>query len=122
VRDMDHAQRLRDLYAAFNARDFDALLAAMADDVDWPNAWEGGRLRGRDAVRAYWTRQWGEIDSRVDPVTITELPDGRVAVDVKQTVFSLGGELLDERRVRHVYDLRDGLVTRMDVEEPRAED
>ena len=54
-----------DLYAAFNARDIDAVLARLDADVDWPNAWEGGRLRGREAVRAYWTRQWAAIDGRV---------------------------------------------------------
>jgi uncharacterized protein YbjT (DUF2867 family) len=37
-------QRLPDLYASFNARDVDAVLAATAADVDWPNAWEGGRV------------------------------------------------------------------------------
>ena len=83
----------------------------MTADVDWPNAWEGGRLHGREAVRDYWTRQWAEIDSRVDAVEIAELPDGRIAVEVDQTV---DGQPMG--RVRHVYTLRDGLVARMDVE------
>ena len=34
-------------YAAFNARDVDATLAAMHPDVDWPNGMEGGRVRDR---------------------------------------------------------------------------
>ena len=42
------ALTLRGLYRAFNARDFDALLACMTEDVDWPNAREGGRVRGRE--------------------------------------------------------------------------
>ena len=41
---------LQELYAAFNARRLDTLLAAMTDDVDWPNAWEGGRVVGHDGV------------------------------------------------------------------------
>jgi hypothetical protein len=113
---MDTEQRLRELYAAFNARDLDAALAGMREDVDWPNAWEGGRLRGREAVRAYWARQWDAIDARVEPVTITTRPDGRVAVDVHQVVRELDGGLLDEGRVVHVYTLTGGLVARMDVE------
>ena len=117
---MDDEQHLRTIYAAFNARDIDAVLAALAEDVDWPNAWEGGRLRGREAVRAYWTRQWAEIDGRVEPVDIEALGDGRFAVDVAQTVRDLDGQLLSEGRVRHVYELREGLVVRMDVEEPAA--
>jgi hypothetical protein len=31
-------QRLRQLYDAFNSRDIETALAAMTDDVDWPNA------------------------------------------------------------------------------------
>ena len=108
---------MRSLYDAFNARDIDSVLAAMVDDVDWPNAWEGGRLRGRDAVREYWTRQWAAIDPRVDPVAIVERADGRVEVDVAQVVRTLDGELVGEGRVLHVYELRDGLIGRMDVEE-----
>ena len=59
-----HEQTLRSLYQAFNKRDIDAVLAAMSEDVDWPNAWEGGRVHGKQAVRAYWTRQWQEIDPK----------------------------------------------------------
>ncbi|HSJ72872.1 MAG TPA: nuclear transport factor 2 family protein [Miltoncostaeaceae bacterium] len=114
---MDRADRLRRLYAAFNARDIDALLAAMTADVDWPNAWEGGRLAGREAVRGYWIRQWAAIDPRVEPLGVVERPDGRVAVDVRQTVRGLDGGLLAEGRVRHVYAFTGGLVSRMDVEE-----
>ena len=50
---MHDEQRMRALYDAFNARDMDTVLAAMTDDVDWPNAWEGVRVHGRDAVRSY---------------------------------------------------------------------
>ena len=115
---MDDEQRLRDVYAAFNARDLDTALAAMADDVDWPNAWEGGRVHGREAVREYWTRQWAAIDSHVEPTAITSQPDGRIAVGAHQTVRDLDGELSVDTHVQHVYTLNGGLVTRMDVEEP----
>ena len=55
---------------------------------------EGGREHGHDAVRAYWTRQFGLIDSRVEPVGFETLDDGRVAVRVHQVVRSLDGRLL----------------------------
>jgi hypothetical protein len=115
---MDPERQLRCLYEAFNARDAEGVLAACADDVDWPNAWEGGRLLGKDAVREYWSRQWAEIDPWVDPVAVSERPDGTVAVDVHQVVRNLAGERVDDNRVIHTYTFRDGLVTRMDVEEP----
>jgi hypothetical protein len=119
-RDMDAEELLRTVYAAFNARDIDAVLVAMTDDVDWPNAWEGGRLMGQQAVRDYWTRQWAAIDPHVDPVEIGPRPDGRVAVEVDQVVRDLAGAVVASGRVLHVYRLRDGLVARMDVEEPAA--
>jgi hypothetical protein len=114
---MEADRLLRSLYAAFNAREIDSVLIALTDDVDWPNAWEGGRLRGHAAVRDYWTRQWAEIDPHVDPVSVTPRPDGRVEVAVHQVVRSRDGELLSDGRVLHVYELRDGLVARMEVEE-----
>lgn len=115
---MEHEQRLRALYAAFNARDIEAVLEAMADDVDWPNAWEGGRVHGRQAVREYWVRQWAAIDPHVEPTAVVAGPDRRITVHVHQTIRDLHGELVSESDVRHVYTLRGGLITRMDVEEP----
>ncbi|HEV7827272.1 MAG TPA: nuclear transport factor 2 family protein [Pseudonocardiaceae bacterium] len=90
------------------------------ETVDWPNAWEGGRVHGREGVRSYWTRQWAELDSWVEPVRVTIRSDGRVAVDVRQGARDRAGAVVGESRVLHVYELRDDLVARMDVEEPPA--
>jgi ketosteroid isomerase-like protein len=83
---VEHAARLREMYAAFNACDIDALLEQMTADVDWPNAWEGGRVHGHDEVRDYWSRQWSMIDPSVEPVAFNVRPEGRVAVEVDQVV------------------------------------
>jgi hypothetical protein len=48
------------LYQAFNSRDVDAVLAMLSPEVDWPNAWRGGRVVGLEAVRGYWSAQWGK--------------------------------------------------------------
>ena len=117
---MDAEELLRSVYAAFNARDIDAVLAAMTADVDWPNAWEGGRLHGHEAVRDYWTRQWAAIDPHVEPVEIGPRATEhgvRVAVEVRQVVRDLEGEVVAAGTVVHVYALRSGLIARMDVEE-----
>ena len=111
-----HEQQLRSLYAAFNDRDTERVLAEMSDDVDWPNGWEGGRVLGREAVAAYWRRQWREIDPRVEPVSITGNDDGSVSVDVHQTVRDLDGTVVSDGHVVHRYAFRDGLITRMDIE------
>ena len=102
------------VYAAFNARDLDAALALMHEDVDWPNGWQGGRITGRDAVREYWTNQFESIDSHVDPESFTEAGD-RVAVTVHQVVRDLDGNVMSDGTVKHVYTFKDGLVARMDI-------
>jgi hypothetical protein len=114
---MDHEPLLRRLYVAFNARDVDAVLAALHPDVDWPNAFEGGRVIGRAAVRDYWRRQFEQIDPRVEPRAFADAGEGRVAVTVHQVVRDLDGAVLADREVAHVYEFRDGLVVRMDVTE-----
>jgi hypothetical protein len=89
----------------------------MHADVDWPNGMEGGREHGHAAVRAYWTRQFGMIDSRVEPRAMAA-EDDRVVVDVHQVVRDLEGSLVSEGDVQHVYSFRDGLVSRMEIREP----
>jgi ketosteroid isomerase-like protein len=109
---------LRRAYESFNNRDIEGALALMQPDVDWPNGMEGGRERGRAAVRAYWTRQFELIDSKVEPIGFEVDDDGRIVVGVHQVVRDLEGALLSDTRVRHVYTFRDGLVERMDIHEP----
>jgi hypothetical protein len=117
VAGMDHAALMDTVYRAFNERDVDTAVAHMTEDVDWPNAWEGGRAHGRDGVREYWTRQWAAIDSSVEPRAVRVREDASVEVSVHQVVRGLDGTITAEGDVRHVYVLRDGLVARMDVEE-----
>ncbi len=115
---MTDEELLRTMYDGFNARDIDAVLAAMTDDVDWPRAFKGDRVRGHEEVRAYWAEQWAEIDPRVTPMGFERQADGRIAVEVEQVVHDLDGGLVGSGTVMHVYAMRDGLVSRMDVEEP----
>jgi ketosteroid isomerase-like protein len=107
--------RFAELVRAFNAREIEAVLAHMTEDVDWPNAWEGGRVHGRAAVRDYWTRQWAQIDPRLELQSVSTLADDRVRVDVRQLVRGLDGSLISDASARHTYTLRDGLIARMDV-------
>jgi ketosteroid isomerase-like protein len=103
------------LYACFNARDIDCVLARLTPDVQWPNGWEGGYVRGHAAVRDYWTRQWAQIDPTVTPQAISTLPDGRIDVEVHQVVRNAAGSLLDERIVHHVYRLRGEQIEHMEI-------
>jgi hypothetical protein len=118
-------QSTRDLlvtiYERFNARDIEAVLAALHPDVDWPNGMEGGRIYGRGNVREYWLRQWGVVDSHVEPLRFEEDEPGRTVIDVHQVVRDLAGNLLADQMVQHVYSVRDGLIERMEIVNPVAE-
>jgi hypothetical protein len=69
------------------------------------------------AVPAYWTWQFGLIDSDVERIGFELDSEGRIFVDVHQVVRDLEGALLSDGPVRHAYTFRDGLVERMDFEE-----
>ena len=103
-------------YSAFNARDIDGALALMTQDVSWPKASEGGKVVGKEEIRTYWTRQWGEFDPHVEPLAITERDDGKVRVEVHQLVKSLHGDVLSDSEVVHVFTVNTGLIAAMDLE------
>ena len=49
----------------------------MSDNVSWPKASEGGRVFGKEEIRAYWTRQWQEFDPHVEPLDVIDRGLGR---------------------------------------------
>ena len=102
-------------YSAFNKRDIDGALALMTHDVSWPRASEGGKVVGKEEIRAYWTRQWGEFDPHVEPLAITEGDGGKVRVRVHQIVKSLQGDVLSDSEVLHVFTVKSGLIAAMDL-------
>ncbi|QEE30708.1 nuclear transport factor 2 family protein [Terriglobus albidus] len=102
-------------YSAFNKRDINGVLALMTHDVNWPKVSEGGRAVGKEEVRAYWTRQWGEFDPHVEPLEITEEDGGRIRVRVHQLVKNLQGDVLSDSEVLHVFTVKAGLIAAMDI-------
>jgi hypothetical protein len=111
----DDTDLLKRLYARFNARDIEAVLAMMHGDVMWANGMEGGHVHGHDGVREYWTRQWAMIDPRVEPVSFRAPAGGGTEVEVHQTVRDLNGNILSDKMVRHVFRIEDGLLRRFDI-------
>jgi ketosteroid isomerase-like protein len=107
---------IKNAYAAFNARDIDAILQVMHPEVKWPMAWGGGYANGHNEVRDYWERQWKEIDPNVTPVGFRERENGTLEVEVDQLVKDLEGNILFNGKVLHVYEIHDGLLQRMDIE------
>lgn len=108
---------LKRAYDGFNRRDIDTVLSLMQPDVDWANGMEGGRVRGREAVREYWTRQRETIDPHVEPTSFTLENDGRVCVTVHSVVRDLDGNVLFEGAIEHLYSFENGLVKKMEIRE-----
>lgn len=102
------------MYAAYNNRDAEGLLALLTDDVDWPDG--PARLHGKDTLRDYWLRQWAIIHTRDEPSNPVDLHGGRIAICVDQTVSTPDGSLVSTGRFLHVFQIRDGLAARLDIE------
>ncbi|MBC7793839.1 MAG: nuclear transport factor 2 family protein [Clostridia bacterium] len=115
---------IKGLYDRFNVRDIDGVLVALADDVAWANAMDGGHVHGHDALRAYWTKQWSMVSPRVEPVRFHRAGDGTIVAEVLQTIRDLEGKPLEgqthglkDKTVGHVFRFRDGKVVRFDVQD-----
>jgi hypothetical protein len=108
---------LKHVYGRFNARDIEAVLAALDENVAWANGMEGGHVQGRDQVRSYWTRQWAMVDPHVEPVAFSRGSEGETIVEVHQVIHDLDGKLLLDRMIGHVFKIADGLITRFDIRE-----
>jgi len=111
----DEIELLNFVYNRFNARDMEAVLAALHEDVVWANGMEGGHLEGRDAVRNYWIRQWATVDPHVEPVGFSKGPEGEVVVEVHQVVHDTNGALLLDQKVGHIFKIEDGAIRRFDI-------
>jgi hypothetical protein len=107
---------IAEVYSAFNQRNIDSALEQMSESVSWPKASEGGRVIGKEEIRAYWSRQWKEFDPRVEPIEVIDRGAGKIDVRVHQIVKSLGGDVLADSEVWHFYITADGLIERMDLE------
>jgi hypothetical protein len=107
---------IKKAYSAFNERNIDNALSTMQPDVQWSKAWEGGYISGHDEIKQYWTRQWTEINPKVEPVGFNERENGNLEVKVHQNVKDLQGNLMFDGLVKHIYTFQDGLIKTMDIE------
>jgi hypothetical protein len=56
------------------------------------------------------------IDPHVEPLRMEKDEKGRVVVEVHQVARDLNGNLLLDKIVHHAYSIRNGLITRMEIE------
>ncbi len=101
-------------YAAYNSRDVERLLSAVTEDVDWPDG--AARLHGKDALRRFWLEQWTRLRTRDEPVAFETVGRDVVRVRVDQVVRDLHGRTVSEGAFRHTFRLRDGRITRLDID------
>ena len=125
---LDDVKVIERIYERFNARDIDGVLGELTDDVIWANGMDGGHVQGREAVRAYWTRQWAMVSPHVEPVGFQRTADGAVVAEVRQTIRDLQGNPLQgqthglkDKTVGHVFHLRNGKVVRFDIQDAGLE-
>lgn len=106
------------LWDALNRRDVEAAVALIHPEADWQDLMSGGRRQGRDAMRDYWNGVFRMIHPATSPLDYRQLPDGRVAARVLHSIHDTRGKLWSEEVVTHVFEIRDGLLSRMDVAAP----
>jgi ketosteroid isomerase-like protein len=118
----DDVKVLERMYDRFNARDIDEVLTALTDDVVWANGMDRGFVHGREAIRAYWTRQWSMVSPHVEPVSFHRTADGTIVAEVRQAIRDLEGKPLQgqthglkSKTVGHIFHLRNGKVARFDI-------
>ena len=88
----------------------------MSEDVLWPNGWENGCVKGHSEVRDYWTKQWKSISPKVEPVAIKAKEKHKYEVAVHQIIKDLGGKLLSDGIVKHIYQFENSLIKSMEIE------
>jgi hypothetical protein len=102
----DEIDHLKLIYDRFNARDMEAVLAALHEDVTWANGMEGGHVHGREGVRSYWTRQWAMINPRVEPVGFSTTPHWGNRHRSPPDCGDLEGNLVVDQMVGHIFSDR----------------
>ncbi len=111
---MESKVLLNKLYCEFNDRNLEFLLENLTVDADWPKGMTGERAIGHEAIRAYWTNQWTEINSEVTPISY-RIVDGQVIVEVHQLIKSMEGATISDSVVYHSYSFIGGRISRMDI-------
>jgi ketosteroid isomerase-like protein len=116
----ERAALLQRTYAAFNRRQIEQVLSVLDPEVVWPDVQERRFIRGHQAVRDYWERQFQRIDAHVEPTRFTP-QDSAILVDVRQVVRDLRTLKVVEQHVIHVYTFRGDRVSGMQIHETLEE-
>lgn len=118
---MDPTTLIRRYYDTFNQRDWEGMLALLADDVVH-DLNEGPRETGRDAFRAFLQRMDRSYDEQLRDIVVMASADGtRAAAEyVVHGTYKAGDEGLPEARGQAYvlpggafFEVRDGRIARV---------
>jgi ketosteroid isomerase-like protein len=102
-------------YERFNKQDVDGVLELLDDDVEWPDLVHTSVLKGKEAVRQYWRRQFEIATPTVLVGEVMEVGEAVIAVAYQQ-LYDLHGRLLGPPNVVvHRFRFRGGLVSKMEL-------
>jgi hypothetical protein len=62
-----------------------------------------------------WPGERAVIDPHVEALRIEVDEGGRIVVDVRQVIRDLAGKIKADQIVQHVYQMRGGLITSMEI-------
>lgn len=110
---------VQQIYDAFGARDIDATLALLDEDVHWilpPGHFRRGEHHGREEMREVFESHsafWEYF--KVVPVELIEASDGRVFVLGHAEFKPLGSGQVGTARLVNIWTIKNGLATRHEV-------
>ena len=99
----------------FNAHDFEAAFAPMADDIEWHHFAENVEMQtiiGREQLRAFFDEILEEFpDWTVEPLEFEEAEPGVAIVHCLATATGRASGLMLQRPFSQVWDVRPGSPT-----------
>lgn len=109
----------RQIFNWFTDRDIDAFSSVLAPDVEAHPSIEGAPvLRGREAV-AQWWRDLASADGDVEVRPLDFEADGNCVI-VRGYLRHRSGRTLAESQLFWLYEITEGLITRMESHPSRA--
>lgn len=111
------AEVVRELYAAFSARDAEKVLSLVDESIAVSQTeslpW-GGSYEGKDGLRAFFGKLLGTIDSQVEAEEMFEAGDQVVVIGRTRGTVNASQAPFDVRIV-HVWTVHAGKATRFEA-------
>ena len=110
---------VRQVFELFSRGDWDTVVSMLAPDVQAkPSIFQAPHLVGRDAVARWWTQMPAlEADVEARPLDFEAVGD---CVLVRGYLRHRDGRTLSESQMYWLYEMRGGLIVRMESHPTRA--